>query len=311
MRARGTVARRVGRTAVVLLVVYAITFVCIRLTPGNPFASRAPRALSPEQQARLEQQFGLDDPWPVQFVRYLVRALTGDFGVSYAHQGEAVLDVILARLWPTMSLVGAALLLGVLIGVPLGVAAALRSGSWLDHLLSGVSTLGVAIPVFVATPVFVIVLSVYAGWLPAQGWDGLLSTTAIIPIVVLSLEPVAVTARFTRASMIEVLRSDHHRTARARGLAHRTVVFRFALKNGLVPVTTITGLQVAGLLGSVVLVESAYNVPGLGKEFLAAITARDYPVVMASTLFFATLIVVANLLVDIAYSRLDPRAGSA
>jgi ABC-type dipeptide/oligopeptide/nickel transport system permease component len=311
MSAKGTIARRTGRTGVVLLVVYAITFVCIRLTPGNPFAARAPRALSPDQQARLERQFGLDDPWPVQFVRYLFKALRGDFGVSYAHQGEDVVDVIFARAWPTMSLVGAALLVGLVVGVPLGVAAALRNDSWFDHLLSGVSTLGVAIPVFVATPVLVILLSVYAGWLPAQGWDGLISTTAIIPIVVLALEPIAVTARFTRASMIEVLRSDHHRTARARGLARRTVVFRFALRNGLVPVTTITGLQVAGLLGSVVLVESAYNVPGLGKEFLAAITARDYPVVMAATLIFAAVIVVANLLVDVAYARLDPRVGSA
>ncbi|MFN6121928.1 MAG: ABC transporter permease [Actinomycetes bacterium] len=311
MSANGTIARRVGRTGVVLLVVYAITFVCVRLTPGNPFAARAPRALSPDQQARLERQFGLDDPWPVQFVRYLFRALSGDFGVSYAHQGEDVVDVIVARAWPTMSLVGAALLVGLVVGVPLGVAAALRNDSWFDHLLSGVSTLGVAIPVFVATPVLVIVLSVYAGWLPAQGWDGLISTTAIIPIVVLALEPIAVTARFTRASMIEVLRSDHHRTARARGLARRTVVFRFALRNGLVPVTTITGLQVAGLLGSVVLVESAYNVPGLGKEFLAAITARDYPVVMAATLIFAAVIVVANLLVDVAYASLDPRIRSA
>ena len=311
MSANGTIARRAGRTGVVLLVVYAITFVCIRLTPGNPFAARAPRALSPDQQARLERQFGLDDPWPVQFVRYLFKALSGDFGVSYAHQGEDVVDVIFARAWPTMSLVGAALLVGLVVGVPLGVAAALRNDSWFDHLLSGVSTLGVAIPVFVATPVLVILLSVYAGWLPAQGWDGLISTTAIIPIVVLALEPIAVTARFTRASMIEVLRSDHHRTARARGLTRRTVVFRFALRNGLVPVTTITGLQVAGLLGSVVLVESAYNVPGLGKEFLAAITARDYPVVMAATLIFAAVIVVANLLVDVAYARLDPRIRSA
>lgn len=300
-------AHRVGRMAVVLLVVYAITFVCIRLTPGNPFASRAPRALSPDQQARLERQFGLDDPWPVQFVRYLVRALRGDFGVSYAHQGEAVLDVMLDRVWPTLLLVGAALLVGLVVGIPLGVLAALRNNSWFDHLLSAAVTLGIAIPVFVAAPMLVIVLAVYTGLLPAQGWDGLFSTSAIIPVITLAMEPLAVTARYTRTSMIEVLRSDHHRTARARGLARRTVVFRFALKNALVPVTTVTGLEVAALLGSVVLVESAYNVPGLGKEYLAAITARDYPVVMAATLLFAALIVLANLTVDIAYTRLDPR----
>lgn len=294
----------------VLLVVYAITFFCIRLTPGNPFASRAPRALSPEQQALLEAQFGLDDPWPVQFVRYLGQALRGNFGVSYAHQGQSVASVIADRLAPTVLLIGAALLVGLIVGIPLGIVAALRHNSWFDHVVSGVVTLGVGVPVFVATPVLVVLLAVYAGWLPAQGWNGIFSAAAIIPVLVLSLEPIAVISRFTRTSMIEVLGSDHLRTARARGLSRRSVTFKFGLKNALVPVTTITGLQVAGLIGSVVLVEQAYNVPGLGKEFLAAITARDYPVLMAATLLFALAIVVANLTVDLLYARLDPRTAT-
>lgn len=301
------VARRVGRALSVLFAVYAITFVFIRLTPGNPFANRAPRALSEQAQQQIEAQFSLDDPWYVQFVRYPLHALTGDLGVSYSHQGQAVTDVIADRAGPTASLLLAAIVIGLLVGIPVGVFTALRQNSWLDHTVSTLTTAGVAVPVFVVTPVFVVLFAVYADLLPSQGWDGLLTMTAIIPVVALSLEPIAIIARFTRSSMIEVLQSDHIRTARARGLRHSTVVYRQALKNASIPIVTVTGLEVAALTGSVLFVEQAYNVPGLGSEFLAVITARDYPVILALTLLFSIVIVVANLAVDVSYGHLDPR----
>lgn len=299
--------RRFGRALTVLLSVYAITFVFIRLTPGNPFANRAPRALSDEAQRQIERQFSLDDPWYIQFVRYPLRALTGDLGVSYSHQGQEVTGVIAERLAPTASLLVSALVIGLLVGIPIGIFTALRQNSWVDHVVSALTTAGVALPVFVVTPILVIVFAVYVHLLPPQGWDGLFTTTAVIPIIALSLEPIAIIARFTRSSMVEAMRSDHIRTARARGLRHSTVVYRHGLKNGATPIATVTGLEVAALTGSVLFVEQAYNVQGLGGEFLSAITARDYPVILALTLLFSVVIVVANLAVDLAYGQLDPR----
>lgn len=299
--------RRLRRAATVLISVYAITFVFIRLTPGNPFANRAPRALSERAQAEIEAQFSLDDPWYVQLLRYPLRAMRGDLGVSYSHQGQAVTDVITERLGPTSALIVGALVLGLVVGVPLGVYTALRRNSWLDHVVSAVTTVGVAIPVFVVTPILVVVLAVYTSVLPSQGWDGPASTTAIIPVVALALEPIAIIARFTRSSMVEVMSGDHIRTARARGLRHSTVVYRHGLKNAATPIATVTGLELAAMTGSVLFVEQAYNVPGLGREFLAAITARDYPVILALTLLFSVLIVVANMVVDVSYARFDPR----
>lgn len=301
------IGRRLLGLIPLLLIVYTITFLLIAATPGNPFASRSVRALPPEVQAEIEASYGLDRPMPVQYVDYLGNAARGDFGPSYSQQGESVGEVLGPGIPTTLSLVFTAIVIGVVIGIPLGVVAANRRGRPMDHAIGMGTTLGVAVPVFVSVPVLIIVLGVYLGLVPTAGWDGLLSRSAIVPLLALAAEPAAVVAWFTRASMIEVMSSDPIRTARAQGLRRRTIRYQRGLRNGLVPVLTITGIEVAALFASVFYVEQIANIPGFGRELIAALGARDFPVIMAGTLFVTLLIALVNLLVDVAYGFADPR----
>lgn len=291
----------------VVLVVYAFTFFVIKATPGSPFATRASRELPPAVEARLEQTYGLADPWYEQFVRYPVRAVQGDLGPSYARAGDDVRDIVFAGLGTTLTLVLGALVLGGGTGIVLGVVAALRRGGVLDGAVGALSSIGLAVPVFATTSILLVVFGVHYRLVPVRGFDGLLSTSAIVPLAALALDPMAVFARFTRESVIEVLHSDHVRALRATGLSARRILVRHVLKNALVPVVTAGGLEVAVLAGSVAAVEQVAGIKGAGSLLVSALVTRDYPVIMAVTLLLTVVVALANLAVDVAYHWLDPR----
>lgn len=300
------IVRRILWLIPVLLVVYSITFGLFKLTPGSPF-QLGTRPLPPDTIKAVEKQYGLDKPWYEQYVSYLGKAVHGDFGPSYTKRGQSVLDVIGPAIPITLQLSIAAFLIGPTIGIALGLLGAVRRNTWLDYLSSGVATLGVSIPGYVAVSALIVIFGVTLRWLPVQGWHGIFSVSAIIPVLALALEPLAVFARFTRSSALEVLGSDFIRTSRARGLRERTVILRHVMKNALIPVLTVGGLEFAGLIGGSFFVETIANVPGLGRATVVALIGRDFPVIMATVLIAALAIVVVNLLVDLIYLVVDPR----
>ena len=300
------IVRRVLRLIPVLLVVYSITFGLFKLTPGSPF-QLGTRPLPPDTIKAVEKQYGLDKPWYEQYVSYLGKAIHGDFGPSYTKRGQSVRDVIGPAIPITLELSVAAFLIGPTIGIALGLLGAVRRNTWLDYVSSGVATLGVSIPGYVAVSALIVIFGVTLRWLPVQGWHGLFSVSAIIPVLALALEPLAVFARFTRSSALEVLGSDFIRTSRARGLRERTVVLRHVMKNALIPVLTVGGLEFAGLIGGSFFVETIANIPGLGRATVVALIGRDFPVIMATVLIAALAIVVVNLVVDLIYLVVDPR----
>jgi ABC-type dipeptide/oligopeptide/nickel transport system permease component len=300
------IVRRVLRLIPVLLVVYSITFGLFKLTPGSPF-QLGTRPLPPDTIRAVEKQYGLDKPWYEQYVSYLGKAIHGDFGPSYTKRGQSVRDVIGPAIPITLELSIAAFLIGPTIGIALGLLGAVRRNTWLDYLSSGVATLGVSIPGYVAVSALIVIFGVTLRWLPVQGWHGLFSVSAIIPVLALALEPLAVFARFTRSSALEVLGSDFIRTSRARGLRERTVVLRHVMKNALIPVLTVGGLEFAGLIGGSFFIETIANIPGLGRATVVALIGRDFPVIMATVLIAALAIVLVNLVVDVVYLVVDPR----
>lgn len=300
------ILRRILRVIPVLLVVYTITFILFRLTPGSPFQTGT-RPLPPETLKVIEKSYGLDSPWWVQYVNYLKGAVHLDFGPSYAKRGQTVWGVLSPAIPITLQLAAAAFVVGAVVGIGLGLVGAVRRNTWLDYLSSGLATLGVSIPSYVAISVGVVIFQVTFHLLDVQGWHGLFSTGAIVPVLALSLEPLALFARFTRASALEVLESDFIRTCRARGLPGRAVLLRHVLKNALIPVLTIGGIEFAVLMGGSFFVESIANIPGLGRATVLALTGRDFPVIMATVLISAVFIVVVNLIVDIIYIVVDPR----
>ncbi len=320
-----------------VLGVTVLAFALIRLIPGDPIEIMVgERRLDPAAHAALMKQMGLDQPLPVQYVSYVKQLLQGDMGKSLVTR-EAV-SAEFAVLFPaTLELAGAALLLALCLGLPLGVAAALKRGSWFDQLVMATATLGNSMPVFWWGLILIMFFSVGLQWTPVSGrvgiefdvdpvtgfmlidsalasWRGQepgAFTSALLhlllPAVVLGTIPMAVIARMTRSSMLEVLREDYMRTARAKGLAPTRVVVHHGLRNALIPVVTVLGLQVGSLLGGAVLTETIFSWPGIGKWLIDAIGRRDYPVVQAGILVSALIFIAVNLLVDVLYGVVNPR----
>lgn len=296
----------------VLLVVSVIVFLMLRLTPGDPAANIAGDAATSEDIAQLRVELGLDKPLPVQFVIYMKSLLTGDFGDSFYYK-RPVISMIADGIEPTLSLALFTIVLACLVAVPLGTLAAYRHGSWIDRLVMGFSVVGFSVPVFVIGYVLIYFLSVKLEWFPVQGYqpiaDGLLGWAyrLILPSAALSVIFIALIARITRTSVLEVLNEDYVRTARAKGLAQIKVLRRHALRNAAVPIVTIIGIAVAILISGVVVTESVFVIPGLGSLTLDAIQGRDYPTVQALIILFSVLYVAINLLIDVIYTILDPR----
>ena len=305
-------ARRLLATIPVMLIVAVLVFLMLRLTPGDPAAILAGDAASTEQIARIRASLGLDRPIVVQFGIWIGNILTGDFGESFYYKTE-VATLIGQRLEPTLSLATLTILIAVLVAVPLGVLAAWRFGGWFDRALMGFSVLGFSIPVFVLAYLLIWTVSLKLGWLPVQGYRRLADGVGpylehlILPSITLSVIYIALIARVTRASVLEALGEDYIRTARAKGLPEARVLVRHALANAAVPIVTVIGIGVALLIGGVVVTESVYAIPGLGRLTVDAVLARDFPTIQGVILFFSFVYVLVNLLVDLSYVFFDPR----
>jgi peptide/nickel transport system permease protein len=305
-------ARRLLATIPVLLIVAVLVFLMLRLTPGDPAAILAGDAANTEQIERIRETLGLNRPIPVQFGIWFGNLLSGDLGESFYYK-QKVTALIGQRLEPTLSLATLTTLLAVLISVPLGVIAAWRFGGWFDRALMGFSVMGFSVPVFVLAYLLIWFVSLKLGLLPVQGYQRLgdgfwpYLEHLILPSITLSVIYVALIARVTRASVLEALGEDYIRTARAKGLPEMRVLVRHALANAAVPIVTVIGIGVALLIGGVVVTESVYAIPGLGRLTVDAVLARDFPTVQGLILFFSFVYVLINLLVDLSYVFLDPR----
>jgi len=300
-------ARRVALLVPTLWAIGTFTFFLLRLAPGGPFL--AERDIPAAAKAQLEHTYGLDRPLGEQYVAFLKNAARFDFGPSYKYPARQVREIIADALPVSMELGGLALLLALLLGVPLGVVAALRRNTAADHAAMGVALLGVSIPNFVLGPLLVLAFSVGLYLLPPALWNG--PASRVLPVLTLSTAYVAYIARLTRAGMLEILRQDYIRTARAKGLSERVVVTKHALKLGILPVVSYLGPAAARILMGSVVVESVFQVPGLGRYLVNAAFNRDYTLVMGEVLFYAGFLLVLNLLVDVAYTWLDPRVEAA
>ncbi|MCG1019612.1 MULTISPECIES: ABC transporter permease subunit [Burkholderiaceae] len=327
------VLRRLGMVIPTFIGITLLAFALIHLIPGDPIeVMMGERGVDPQMHAEALHRLGLDEPLPLQYLHYVGRALHGNLGTSLI-TNTSVMDEFVARFPATLELSVCAMAFALLFGLPAGVAAALRRGSWLDHTVMGTALTGYSMPIFWWGLLLIMLFSVTLGWTPVSGRiaveydipyttgfmliDSLLSTDEgafksavshlILPAVVLGTIPLAVVARMTRSSMLEVLREDYIRTARAKGLSPVRIVLVHALRNALIPVVTVIGLQVGTLLAGAVLTETLFSWPGIGKWLIDAISRRDYPVVQGGILMIATLVILVNLLVDLLYGVLNPR----
>lgn len=297
--------KRLAGAIPTLFVIIAISFFMIRLAPGGPFSRE--RVVSPEILENLNRVYHLDEPLFDQFMRYLGGILRGDFGPSFKYKDFSVTELIWTGFPVSLQLGAAAIIASTVLGIGFGVAAALRQNSRTDVGVMGLAMVGIAIPNFVMAPLMTLVLGVYLRWLPVAGWgDGGLRQ-AFLPVVALALPQIAYVARLTRGSMIEVLRSNYIRTARAKGLPERITVLRHALKGALLPVISYLGPATAAVITGSVVVEQIFGIPGIGRYFVQGAINRDYTLVMGTVIFYGVLIILANLVVDLVYGVLDPK----
>jgi peptide/nickel transport system permease protein len=306
------ILRRIISTLPVMGIVALFVFSLLYITPGDPAAVIAGDQASPDDVERIRQTLGLDRPFLVQFGAWLWGILHGDLGTSI-FTNLPVASLIAQRIEPTLSLMVLTLIITLLIAVPLGVVAAWKAGSWIDRSIMAFAVFAFSLPVFVVGYVLAYVFALQFEWLPVQGYTPLAQglwpwlQNLILPAIALGSVYIALIARITRASMLEVLQQDYIRTARAKGLDQRSILFIHALKNAAVPIVTVIGIGIALLIGGAVVTESVFAIPGLGRLTIDAILRRDYPVIQGIVLLFSFLYVVVNLLVDVTYTLVDPR----
>ncbi len=308
----GYILRRLLAAVPVMGIVAVLVFLMLRLTPADPAAIIAGDFANDQQIAAIRSKLGLDQPILTQFFIWIGNMFAGDFGESFFYKKQ-VAALIVERLEPTLSLSLLAIVLTVVIAVPLGTLAAYKQGSWIDRIVMGFSVIGFSVPVFVVGYVLIYLLAVKLDWFPVQGYQYLRDGVGgwlhrlMLPALTLAIVFVALIARMTRTSVLEVLHEDYIRTARAKGQSELKVLVRHALANSAVPILTVIGLTFATLIGGVVVTESVYTLPGLGLLTVDAVLARDYPTIQAVILLFSLAYVVINLLVDVAYTLFDPR----
>jgi peptide/nickel transport system permease protein len=306
------IGKRLLATIPVMAVVAIFVFAMLRLTPGDPAAIIAGASATSQDIVDIRAKLGLDRPMIAQFFVWVGNMLTGDFGESFFFKKQ-VAELVADRVGPTFALATTTMLLSIAVAVPLGVLAAYRQGTWIDRIVMGFSVLGFSVPVFVIGYALIYVFAIELGWLPVQGYQPLREgfwgflQRLILPSIALSVIYVALIARITRTSVLEVLGEDYIRTARAKGLTDYVVLMRHALRNAAVPIVTVIGIGIALLIGGVVVTESVFSIPGLGRLTVDAVLARDYPTVQAVILLFSFVYVLINLAVDVAYTALDPR----
>lgn len=297
------VLRRILWSIPVLLLVIFLTFLLMKAIPGGPFTGE--KSVPAEILANMNAKYGLDKPWYEQYFRYVWHALQGDLGVSMTQKGRTVLDIIGTQFPVSMHLGGMAFGLAVLIGVPAGIVAALKHNTWIDYGAIFYATIGWAIPVFIVGPVLILVFALKLKWFPTSRWEG--PEYWVLPTVTLGTALSAYFARLTRGSMLETLQQDFVRTAQAKGLPYRTVVLRHVLRNSLIPVVTQAGPLLGFVITGSFLTEFIFSIPGLGRSYIFSVSNRDYSVVMGLAVLLSSVIILANLVVDIIYGILDPR----
>ncbi len=302
----GLIFRRLGTAVPTLFAVILLSFLLMRLAPGGPFDGERP--LAPETRAALMKSYGLDKPLHEQFFQYIANLAQGDFGPSLVYKDFTVTDLVAKGLPVSMTLGALALIVALTFGILLGLWAATRAGSWVDRIVGMGSTILTALPSFVTAPLLVLVFGLSLMWLPVSGWEDGAWRNLVLPVIALALPVTGAIAKLTRAGLANVLAEDHIRTARARGLSRMRVLFRHALRPALVPVASYVGPAAANLLTGAVVIETIFAIPGLGRYFVQGALNRDYPLVLGVVTLYAGLIILFNLLADLAYGWLDPRA---
>jgi peptide/nickel transport system permease protein len=306
------VVRRLASTVLVMGLVGVFIFLLLHLSPGDPAAIIAGDNTTPEQIEAIRTGLGLNDPLLLQFVRWAARVLRGDLGISI-FSNVPVSTLIGQRIWPTLSLALTTIVLAVTLAIAAGVLAAWKAGGWIDRMVMMLSVVSFSMPVFVVGYLLIYGFAIELRWLPVQGYAALTEGLwpwlrhLILPSIALGLAYVALIARITRTSMLDVLAEDYMRTARAKGVATGPMLFKHALKNAGVPIITIIGIGIALLIGGVVVTETVFNIPGIGRLVVDAIAKRDYPIIQGVILLFSGVYVIVNLLVDLSYTLLDPR----
>lgn len=297
------IEKRIGLAIVTIWAVATITFFLMNMVPGGPFLSE--KAISPQATAALEAKYGLDKPLFQRYLTYIGDALHGDFGDSLKQRGRTVMDIIKMKFPVSARVGGLTVLVALTIGIPLGCIAALKRGKFLDSLISVVATCGIAVPSFVICTLLLYFFGVKLMLLPTVGlssWKHF-----VMPVMALSFYPTAYIMRLMRSSMLDVLGQDYMRTAKAKGVSGFLILFKHALRNAILPVITYVGPMLAYTVTGSFVVEKIFTIPGLGGEFISAISGRDYTLIMGTTIFLATLIVIMNVVVDIVYKMVDPR----
>lgn len=300
---------RLASAVPTLLLLLAVSFFLMRAAPGGPFDTE--RSLPPETLAQLEQAYHLDEPMWRQFLRYLGDAVQGDLGPSFQYTEFRVNELILQGLPVSLRIGLGAMLLALVVGCGAGIVAALRHNRISDHAVMTLAMTGMSIPVFVIAPLLILLFAVTLGWLPAGGWQHGDWRDMALPVLALAMPQIAILARLMRGSMIEVMSANFIRTARAKGLPLRRVVLRHALRPALMPVISYLGPALAGIITGSVVIEQIFSIPGIGRYFVQGALNRDYTLVMGVVVFYGTLIVLFNFLVDLLYGVLDPRVRSA
>ncbi|MBU3106534.1 ABC transporter permease [Clostridium gasigenes] len=296
------IGKRIFTSILTIWVVVTLTFFLMRAMPGGPFTGEK---MTPEIKANLEEKYGLDKSLGQQYGMYMKNLLKGDLGVSMIFKGREVVDTIKTSLPASAKVGGAAIMFSIVLGVLLGIISALKIGKWQDKLCMLIATLGVTIPSFVIGATLIYIFTVELRLLPATGLSSW--KNYIMPVIALSGSSLAFITRLTRSRMLDVLKADYIRTAKAKGLSKKTVVFKHALRNSLIPIVTYLGPLIAGVLTGSFIVEKVFGIPGLGNEFVSSVTNRDYSTVLGLVVFYCTFIIICNLVVDILYVVIDPR----
>ncbi|ABO66072.1 MULTISPECIES: oligopeptide ABC transporter permease [Geobacillus] len=295
--------QRIVYMVITLFIIATLTFFLMKLLPGSPLQNQ--EKLTPEQRALILKEYGLDKPVPVQYVQYLGNLLQGDLGVSFQYDNRPVTELIGDRIGPSAQLGFQAIVFGTIVGLVLGIFAAIRHNSWEDYTATVIAVIGISVPSFVLAGFLQYFIGVKLQWLPVAFWEGFKYT--IMPTLALSVGVIANIARFMRTEMLEVLSSDYILTARAKGISNAGVVVKHAIRNSLIPVITILGPMAVNLMTGTLVIEKIFAVPGLGEQFVRSIELNDYPVIMGTTLFYSALLIFVIFIVDILYGIVDPR----
>jgi oligopeptide transport system permease protein len=288
---------------VTLLIIVTVTFFLVRLLPGTPLANE--EKLPPEIREQILTQYGLKDPLYTQYFKFMGNLLQGDLGMSLSQNGRSVNELLSDRIGPSAFIGFQAILFGIIVGLLLGVAAALRRGSWIDNIASGTAVFGVSIPNFVLAALLSYWIGVKFGWLPPALWGSYEHT--ILPSLALSVHVIAQVSRYIRTEMVEVLEQDYIRTAKAKGLSWRQIITKHALRNAMIPAVTVLGPLTVNILTGSLVVENIFGVPGVGNLFVQSIMVNDYTAVLGTTIFYSVLFLVVTFIVDVLYGVIDPR----